>query len=158
MDFLVGVSPHLYWIYHTYSASLIIYNLDYKVGLELIKLYIHQCLVFDSILQLCTLLSLEMWVKDIGEYFVLFFLQIIMNQIFLLKLRKWNWNLKAHVKTFEWLLLNLYMFYSKSFPVLLLPISIIIFWISSLFYCRDLAKHLTECLRKNSILPLTSTR
>ena len=101
-------------------------NLDYKVDLELIKLYLHQCLVFDSILQLCKLLSLGMWVKDIGEYFVLFFLLLIINQIFLLKSRKWNWNWKAHVKTFERLLLNLYMFYSKTFTVLLIPISIII--------------------------------
>ena len=101
MDFLGGVSPQLYWLYHAYNASLIICNLNYKVGLELIKLYIHQCLVFNSILKLFKLLSLGMWVKDIGEYFVLFFLQLSMNQIFLLKLTKWNWNLKAHVKTFE---------------------------------------------------------
>ena len=151
MDFFVGVPSHLFWIYHTHNVSLIIYNLDYKVGLELIILYQHQFLIL-IIYYSFVLLSLGSWVEDTWEYFVLFFfffyfvlfLQLTMNQIFQLKLRKWNWNLKAHVKIFEWILLNLYMFYTKTFTVVLLTaISTIVFWISPLFYCRKLAKHFT---------------
>ena len=58
------------------------------MDLELIKLYLHQCLVFDSILQLCKLLSLGMWVKDIGEYFVLFFFATYYKSNISIKIKK----------------------------------------------------------------------
>ena len=81
MDFFVGVPSHLFWIYHTHNVSLIIYNLDYKVGLELIILYQHQFLIL-IIYYSFVLLSLGSWVEDTWEYFVLFFFFFLLCTIF----------------------------------------------------------------------------